>query len=313
MADRLPIRRVLLAGLLATAVAGVSAERATAAPTASAAPSSLPGLPPGSDTGYPAAPAAGTTLGPGAAGPSSRIPAHVAAPGLLGSTALLRGRVVSLMIACPSKGRATISDAAVGAGALGHASYTCKAHRAAVSFTLSAAHAKRVKALRSSTGKITLGSGHATASFPITLALKPAAAHFWGQDGGLQCNFYGRDRAFLASPNFTVTPDATIDVRPWVAFYTFAHGWQWLGTGGLNHSTWYQWTASPSGVLQWINAAGALNRWNWPRINAPSGQSVWAIAGFEVVYLYNVHAEYAWRFAVSQPATGASTTYCAYS
>jgi hypothetical protein len=291
----------------------MSAEHAAAAPPmAPAAPPSLPGLPPGTDTGYPAAPAVGTTPGPGIAGPVSRIPAGVDAPGLLGSTALLRGRALSLTIACPSNGRGTITDAAVSAGALGHATYTCKTNRAVVSFTLSAAHAKRVKALGSSTGQITLGSGHAAASFPVTVAIKTAAAQFWGQDGGLQCNLYGRDRAFLVSPNFTVTPDATIDVRPWVAFYTSAHGWQWLGTDGLNQSTWYQWTASPTGVVQWMNAAGALNRWNWPRIDVPAGQSLQVIAGFEVVYLFNVHAEYAWRFAASQPATGASTTYCTY-
>jgi hypothetical protein len=303
---------VLLAALLAAAVAGVSAERAAAAPTAPVAPPSLPGLPPGTDTGYPGAPAAGTTPVPGAAGPISRIPAHVAAPGLLGATALLRGHVLSLTIACPSNGRATITDAGVGAGTLGRTTYRCGANRATVSFTLSAARAKRVKALGSSTGQITLGSGRATATFPVTVALKAAAAQFWGQDGGLQCNLYGPDRAFLVAPNFTVTPDATIDVRPWVAFYTSGHGWQWLGTSGLNHSTWYQWTATPTGVLQWMDAAGALNRWNWPRIDVPAGQSVRAIAGFEVVYLYNVHAQYAWRFAASQPATGASTTYCTY-
>jgi hypothetical protein len=133
---------------------------------------------------------------------------------------------------------------------------------------------------------------------------------FW-TDGGLNCSLLGNYTPYLVAPDFTVNPAAIIDVRPWVAFYTGDHGWQWLGTGGLNRSSWYRWTAGPGGVLQWKTPTGALNPWTWAPIRVGAGQHTDAIGAFEVIYRY-AHPRYVWRFARSQVSASASGTYCTY-
>ena len=99
-------------------------------------------------------------------------------------------------------------------GTLARARYRCRTGRASVRFTLSKALAVRIRTSGITTGEIRLGAGAATATFSISVASASVPGQFWGQDGGLQCNLYGRDRGPLVAPNFTVTPDATIDVRP---------------------------------------------------------------------------------------------------
>jgi hypothetical protein len=84
-----------------------------------------------------------------------------------------------------------------------------------------------------------------------------------------------------------------------------------VGTAGLNRSTWYQWTATPNGIMQWYTPAGALNQWTWAPIAAPSGRRMYAVGVFEVEYLYT-HPTYAWEFSRSQPNGGAAGTYCSY-
>jgi hypothetical protein len=302
----------LTAALLTTIAAGRAfAAGARASASARTATPSLPGLPPAPGIGFPAAPPAGAIPGPGTAGASIKIPTHISTPGLLSGAAIIRGRQLTLTIACPTDGRASVTDASIGRQTLARTTYRCASNRAAVTFKLGASAAGRLRALRSSVGTITIGRGAATGTFTLTLATAPARGAFWGQDGGLQCNLLGRRTAFLVAPNFTVTPNAVIDVRPWVAFFTAAHGWQWLGTGGLNRSSWYQWTASPIGVLQWRTSAGALNRWTWAPITVAGAQPTLMIAGFEVEYLY-AHPQYTWRFAASQPATGPAATFCSY-
>lgn len=312
MRDRRRLQRVALTGALTAGLAlGAASAALGAGRTTAGRPSSLPGLPPGAGTGYPAAPAPGVTPPAGAVGPAARIPAHVNAPGLLGSTAVLAGRSLSVAIACPADGRATITDPVIRTGTLARTRYRCQDGHASVSFKLSGALAARLRTSGVTTATLALGAG-SSASFSIAVNRAAVPAQFWGDDGGLQCNLYGPDRGLLVAPNFTVTPNATIDVRPWVAFYTAGHGWQWLGTHGLNRSSWYQWTASPTGVVQWVNAAGALNRWSWAPISVPAGHAIWAIGGFEVVYLY-FHTQYTWRFATSQPVSGPAARFCSYS
>ncbi|MGH2858350.1 MAG: hypothetical protein ACRDMJ_12820, partial [Solirubrobacteraceae bacterium] len=171
---------------------------------------------------------------------------------------------------------------------------------------LPAAGARRVGALRSTIGTLTLSHSR----FSLTLSTRPARPAVWS-DGGLQCDFYGANSPFLVAPNFTVTPAVAIDIRPWIAFYTRSAGWQWLGTEGLNRSRWYQWTASPGGVLQWYTPAGALNRWTWAPLTVPSGRGLSAVGVFEVAYLY-AHPTYVWRLAPSQSRGGAVSDYCSY-
>jgi hypothetical protein len=275
------------------------------AATASTLPP-LPGPPPGAGSGYPAAPAAGATPPAGPTGPASSIPGRVSGPGLLSGSGVIHGRTLSLMIACRGSGTASLSAAAIQSRPLARARYRCVKGRAAVVFKLPGAAAGQVGALGSTVGTITLGR----TPFSLTLSKHPVGSAFWS-DGGLQCNFLGSNQPFLVAPNFRVTPAAVIDVRPWVAFYTAASGWQWLGTAGLNRSTWYQWTATPNGIMQWYTPAGALNRWTWAPISAPSGRGLYAVGVFEVEYLYH-HPTYVWEFARSQPNGGAASTYCSY-
>lgn len=183
--------------------------------------------------------------------------------------------------------------------------YTCSKGRATLSLTLPAADAHRFGS--PVIGSLTLGGGQA---FSVTLSSKTVPNSFWS-DGGLQCNLFGADRPYLVAPNFRVMPAAMIDVRPWVAFYTAANGWRWLGTGGLNKSAWYQWTAGPSGVSSWITPTGALNPWTWAPITVRPGHGTFAIGVFEVEYLY-FHPTYAWEYASGQTAMGPKTTYCSF-
>ena len=112
----------------------------------------------------------------------------------------------------------------------------------------------------------------------------------------------------MLAPNFTVTPATTIDVRPWLAWYTAATGWQWLGTDGPDASRWYRWTGTPDGVAEWHTPSGAINPWTWGPISISPGQGTYVIAVLEAVYWYS-HPVYVWRFAHSYP----TSPYCAYS
>lgn len=266
----------------------------------------LPGPPPGAGSGYPPAPPSGGTPAAEPVGPAASIPSRLAGPGLLGGTGVVHGRTLRLMVACQASGTATLSATAIQSRPLGRDHYRCTKGRGAVAFKLPASVPGRVRALHSTIGTIVLGR----TSFSLTLSTRSVPDVFWS-DGGLQCNFLGANQPFLVAPNFQVTPPAVIDVRPWVAFYTTSSGWQWLGTDGLERSTWYQWTASPGGVLQWFTPAGALNRWTWAPISVPSGHHIYAVGVFEVEYLYR-HPTYVWEFAKSQSTGAATGTYCAY-
>jgi hypothetical protein len=266
----------------------------------------LPGPPPGAGSGYPAAPPPGVTLAAGPTGPAASIPGRVSGPGLLAGSGTVRGRSLSLMVACHAAGTATLSAPAIQSSPLARSRYRCVKGRGAVVFKLSASAAGRVRALGTTIGTVTLGR----TPFSLTLATHGVRSAFW-TDGGLQCNFLGPNQSYLVAPNFQVTPPAVIDVRPWVAFYTASSGWQWLGTGGLNRSSWYQWTSTPTGVMQWYTPAGALNRWTWAPISVPGGRHLYSVGVFEVEYLYH-HPTYAWMFAKSQPNGSGPTTYCSY-
>jgi hypothetical protein len=230
----------------------------------------------------------------------------VGGPGLLSGTGVVHGRTLSLIVACHASGTATLSAAAIQSRPLARGRYKCVKGRGAIALKLPASAAGRVGALGSTIGTITLDR----TAFSLTLSTHPGSSVVWS-DGGLQCNFLGAQQSFLVAPNFQVTPPAVIDVRPWVAFYTSSSGWQWLGPAGLNRSSWYQWTASPTGVVQWYTPAGALNRWTWAPISVPSGRHMYAVGVFEVEYLYQ-HPTYVWEFVKSQPNGGAGGTYCSY-
>ena len=290
----------LLAGLLATSSGAVAA-------SSPSAPTSLPGPPPGAGTGAgaPPAPAAGAPPAAQPVGPPSSIPGTVSGPGLLGGSLRLHGRKLPVPLACHGNGSASLTVASMRKAPLAHGKYTCQKGRANLSLTLPAAYAHRFGS--PVIGSLTLGGS----TYSVTVSSKGLKPAFW-TNGGLQCNLYGADTPYLVAPNFHVTPAAVIDVRPWVAFYTAANGWRWLGTGGVNKSDWYQWTAGPDGVSSWLTPTGALNPWTWAPINVRSGRGIYAIGVFEIEYMY-FHPTYGWGYARSQTAASSTpTTYCAF-
>lgn len=302
------LRRLrLLLAVAAGALLGMSSiAQAATTPTP---PASLPGPPPGADTGFPTEPASGSTPPAQPLGPAATIPTHVPGPGLLSGTVRLQGRSLTLEIACRTGGSASLS--APNFGLIAHAGYTCKQHRASAQMRVSASNARRLAALGSTIGQVRVGRGGASEQFSVTLTTGRVRNSFW-TDGGLECSLLGADEPYLVSPDFKVTPSVLIDVRPWVAFYTSANGWQWLGTAGLNHSNWYEWTATAGGVSQWFTPAGALNPWTWAPISVHGGQGTYAIGVFEVIYWYH-QTRYKWQYAPSHPSSGVSLeTPCAY-
>lgn len=264
----------------------------------------LPGPPPGAGLGYPAAPAPGTSPAAQPVGPPSQIPGTVPGPGLLSGDAQIHGRTLHVTLACRADGSASLSAPAIGPGVLAKGRYKCHKGRAALTLKVPAADAHRFSTPM--IGTLSLGAQQ----FQITLANGPVSNTAW-TDGGLQCNLFGPDTPYLVAPDFRVSPAAVIDVRPWVAFYTDASGWQWLGTAGVNKSNWYQWTATPTGISNWMTPAGALNPWTWAPISVHPGHHTYAVGVFEVEYLY-FHPSYTWHYAPSQTATGQPTTYCSF-
>ncbi len=238
-------------------------------------------------------------------GPASAIPGNVPGPGLLTGDLQLHGRQLAVPLACHGAGGASLTVASLRRTPLARGRYTCVKGRATIALHIPAAFAHRFGG--SVTGSMSLTGG---STYSVSISSKAIAPRFWS-DGGLQCNLYGTDQPYLVAPNFRVTPAATIDVRPWVAFYTSGAGWRWLGTGGLNKSTWYQWTAGPNGVSSWLTPAGASNPWTWAPISVRPGHATYAIGVFEIEYLY-FHPTFAWGYARSQTATGPTSTYCSF-
>lgn len=306
-----PRRLVLTLAAITVIVAMAASVLSARAVAATGAPLGLPGPPPLAMSDYAAPPVANTVPPPGPPGPPSKAPTNVGGPGLLSGVVRAQGRQVILQIACSGNGGAAVSAAAIAKGTLARGGYVCKNRRASAQLKLSAAAAHELGRLKSTLGHVKLGKGTATTQYAITLESQPVATPRWS-DGGLVCNLYGPDTPFLSAPNFTVQPPAIIDIRPWVAFYTAANGWRWLGTAGLNKSLWYRGTATPTGVIQWRTPAGALNRFTWAPISVRAGAGTYAIGVFEVTYWYT-HMRYVWEYTSSLMSNGAKTSYCSYS
>jgi hypothetical protein len=288
----------------ATALASLATGLAASVPAQAATvrPPGPPGAPPGADVGYPAVGAAAPTA---ATGPATVISTG-SPPGLLGGSAKLKGRTVSFPIACSRSGSVRLSGPAPASTAsLGRASYRCVKGQATVSIKLSAASVRRLP----STALTTVALG--ARQFTLTVSRSSAPTPYW-KGAGMQCDFFGANSSFLEAPNFTLSPAATVDVRPWLAVYTAKAGWQWIGTGGPNRSSWYQWTATPSGISQWVTPFGALNPWTWGPISVRPGVTADTVGVFEVEYMY-AHPAYVWGLTRSDGYGVASGPYCASS
>ncbi|MDO8212477.1 hypothetical protein [Conexibacter sp. CPCC 206217] len=284
-----------------------------AAATAAESPPSLPGPPPGAGAGFPLPPSAGAVPLAPAPGASTAIPAP-AGPALVdgGAQVTAAGRL-TLRVACGASGRASLSVAALRSVTLARAAYGCHGGRAAVRLRIDSADARRLAPISPALGRVTLRQGATTARLSVALA---AAGRSWSpgfwSDGGLQCASPGPAQAYLVAPNFTVTPSTSIAVRPWVASYTADGGWRWLGLRGRDASRWLELIATPAGVAQWLQPAGALNPWTWGPIDVPGGARSYALGVFEVIYWYGGRPTYVWRYARSFVAAQPTGSYCVY-
>ena len=214
---------------------------------------------------------------------------------------------MKLPIACQAGGQATLSLPGAVTGTVARTRYTCAGGRGTASFTVSKGFAQRVTRSGSVLAGLAFKQGGATEHLSVMVGPRPPAPQFWTSVFGLECNSPGSGEADLLAPNFTVTPTTTIDVRPWLAWYTPFTGWQWLGPQGPNASSWYRWTGTPDGVAEWHTPSGTIDPWTWGPITVSPGHGTYVIAVLEAIYWYSSPV-YVWRYAHSYPAS----TYCAF-
>jgi hypothetical protein len=222
---------------------------------------------------------------------------------------LVRGRRLTLALACTKGGPVSLTASKLGSGIVARGAFSCRNRHGSAQLSLRAAAAARLTGLKSTLAQVNLAAANAE-NFSVMLQTSPTPPTYWS-NGGLECSLLGSYEPYLVAPNFTVTPPAIIDVRPWVAWYTPASGWRWLGTTGASHSDWYRWSAAPSGVLSWLSPAGALNPWTWAPIHVPAGRHTYAIGVFELIYWY-AHPRYLWAYTRSHLNANDLRTYCVF-
>jgi hypothetical protein len=218
----------------------------------------------------------------------------------------LSGSSVGVKLACAAGGSATLRTAGVSA----KTTYRCKRGRATALFTLTKAQAARIPRLGGVTAALTLVEKGKTEHLSVSVSKILPAPPYWTSNFGLSCTTpQGSNVAQLVAPNFSASLPTTIDVRPWLAWYTPSTGWQWLGSRGPGKSSWYRWTATPSGVAEW-QQSGTITPWTWGPISVAPGHGTYLVAAFEAVYWYGNPAN-VWNYAHSQP--GSLSTDCVYS
>ncbi len=295
---------------LAILACALIAVASTAGPAlAAGAPPGLPGPPPGAGSGFPLPPPPGQGPGPAGLGPATTVPNRVSGPGLLSGAVTLRGTRVTLALACSAGGSASVSAPSVANGELASARYRCSRGRASVRLSLPAAAARRITRSGQVLASVTFLQRGVAEHLSLTIAVRPQLASYWTSAFGLRCNRPGYQAQLLA-PNFSDTLPTTIDVRPWLAWYTPATGWQWLGTLGPNASRWYRFTATATGVAEW-HTTGGLVPWTWSPISVTPGRGTYVVAVFEAIYWYE-HPQYVWSYARSGEGESVVTTYCVY-
>jgi hypothetical protein len=290
----------------AVGMAFVIASAAAAAPL----PPGLPGPPPDAGSGFPLPPPPGVGPGSEPAGPPVSIPVDVSGPGLLTGTVRLRGNALTLRIVCSTGGTVVLSVPSIGEGPLAHARYRCLLGRASIRLSLDTLGARWIARHRQVLATLRFREGRATERLAVTVATGPQAASYWTSDFGLRCERPSY-RATLLAPNFSDTLSTTIDVRPWLAWYTAATGWRWLGTAGVNASRWYRWTATATGVAEWQTPTGEVTPWEWSPISVTAGHGTYVVAVFEAIYWYG-DPQYVWSYARAGDGPQTATTYCAY-
>jgi hypothetical protein len=283
---------------------GLSAAPALAA---GGPPAGLPGPPPGVGQGLPLPPPPGQAPPAQSNQPATTITGTAYGPGLLSPNSAVSGRKLPVKIACQRNGRARLQAGSVGV----KTTYKCAGGRSTVQFPLTRSQASALAHSSNLVGSLTLQQGATTAHLSLTLGPSAPPANFWISAFGLSCpGGGGSGSANLLAPNFSADHPTTIDVRPWLAWYTAGTGWQWLGTRGPDQSAWYRWTAAPNGVAEW-QQPNSVTPWTWGPINVAPGHGTYLISVFEAIYWYS-HPTDVWEYVHSEPSSSSTTTYCVY-
>jgi hypothetical protein len=310
-----PVRRCLLV------LSSIVAVAAYAAPAGAQSPAGPPGPPPGDGGALPAPPGTAPAFVP--PGTPAAVPGAVTGPGLLSGSAVTlnrQKRTFSVALACQASGSVVVTARALTKVPIARASYRCAANRATAALRLSRKVAQRLARRKtvSATATVKQSGKSARLSFALRAGAGSAAPRGYWTDGHLQCtDSAGAPQAYLVEPDFTTATQTPISTRGWVAWYTAAGGWHWLGVNGENANRWDNWTANVGGIEQFHpNGAPQPIPWTWGPIAMPTGQGVFAIGVYEIVYWVAGKPEYQWQYVnagtTGAAAAGGGNPYCAY-
>lgn len=292
-------------------IVGCATAAALASPVSAVAQQpALPGPPPGAGLSLPGPPRAIPPAAP--ATTPVTIDPRTAGPALMSNVATLNrsSRSVSLQLSCQADGRIALAARGLRRGTLATARYVCRNRHAKVSLRLSAKDAKRLGSQRVVLAAMTLRQGASTMRLSLTLRSTPGArvkpGGFWS-DGQLQCSSDGQAQGYLIAPNWTATPSTSISTRPWLAWHSAATGWHWVGSRGAGASKWYDWTATPEGIAQWLQPTGvpgqsSVQPWSFGPITIPAGSDVKVVGVFEAVYWWRGRPTWVWNYVRASAA-----------
>jgi hypothetical protein len=291
------------------------------AAAAADAPPGPPGPPPGNGAELPAPPGTAPTVVP--PGTPAAIPSGVTGPGRLTSGTVQFNRfkgTFSLALACQQSGSVRITVRVVAAAPLARANYTCDANRATARLKVTTKIAKKITKRRNVAAIATVSeNGHSSKIyFPLRAGSGTTPEKGFWTDGHLQCtDSSGGPQAYLVEPDFTTASPTPITTRGWIAWYTSAGGWHWLGVNGENDGRWDTWTASVTGIQQ-FHPPGSTTPvpWTWGPVAFPAGQGITAIGVYEIVYWVGGKPDYQWQYvnagSTGAAAAGGGNLYCTY-
>jgi hypothetical protein len=303
-----------------TALALVTA--AALALPAAAAGQATPGPPPGNGGDLPAPPGTAPAVVP--PGTPAAIPAGATGPGLLSGAPVRyqRGkRRFVLRFACQASGTVRVRGRGVRGGTFASRAYRCSGNRATVTFKLRRKQGRRVARRARVAATAAVRQSGRTTNLDFDLLVRgraPATPGFW-TDGRLQCSADGSGAppAYLITPDFTTRESTPISTRGWIAWFTQAGGWHWLGLNGERENRWDTWTATPSGIAQFHpNGQRTPVPFSWGPIDVPPGQGITAIGVYEIVYWVGGRPDHQWQYVnagtTGAAAAGGGTLACSY-
>src|SRR4051812_24362864 len=309
---RSSILRLLTTGALAAAAVPAAAAAQAPAP---------PGPPPGNGADLPAPPGtAPAFVPPGAPG---AIPGGTTGPGLLGNAPVSLNRAqrtFSVALACQQNGTVSVSAKVVSKAPLARAGYRCAANRATARLKVSSKVTKQLVRRRAVAATLSVSQGGRASKLYFQLrtgAGGTASKGFW-TDGHLQCSDdSGSPQAYLVEPDFTTATPTPVTTRGWVAWYTAAGGWHWLGANGENAGRWDTWTAAVTGIVQFHpNGTPTPVPFTQGPIAVPPGQGITAVGVYEIVYWVGGKPDYQWQYVnagtTGAAAAGGGTLSCTY-